>query len=45
MKCALCQPLDTDEIGSTEHWRVVVNHNQDKLGKCMIRLRLSVVTT
>jgi len=39
MNCVLCQPLEADEAHSFEHWRVVVNHNQNKLGKCMICLK------
>jgi len=39
MSCALCQLSEADQIYSTDHWRVVVNHNQNKLGKCMVCLR------
>lgn len=38
MDCLLCQPLETCEVCSFLHWRVVVNYNQNKLGKCMICL-------
>ncbi len=39
VKCVLCQPLEADEVYSTDHWRVVVNYNQNKLGKCMVCLK------
>ena len=38
MTCILCQPLQADEVYSTQHWRVVVNLNQNKLGKAMVCL-------
>ncbi len=38
MDCVLCQPLETYEVCSFQHWRVVVNYNQNKLGKCMVCL-------
>jgi diadenosine tetraphosphate (Ap4A) HIT family hydrolase len=38
-ECALCQPSDADGVCSSEHWRVIVNHNQNRLGKCMICLK------
>jgi diadenosine tetraphosphate (Ap4A) HIT family hydrolase len=37
--CVLCQPLETYEVCSFQYWRVVVNYNQNKLGKCMICLK------
>ncbi len=39
MNCLLCQPLTDDQVYSGQHWRAVVNHNQNKLGKCMIVLK------
>ncbi len=39
VKCVLCQPLGADEVYSTNCWRVVVNYNQNKLGKCMVCLK------
>lgn len=39
MKCVLCQPLEADEVYLTDYWRVVVNYNQSKLGKCMVCLK------
>jgi diadenosine tetraphosphate (Ap4A) HIT family hydrolase len=38
MDCALCQPAKSSELHSSQHWRVLVNHNQNKLGKCLICL-------
>ena len=37
--CVLCGPLSAYEISALRHWRVVLNHNQDKLGKCMVCLK------
>ena len=39
VKCALCQPIAADEVYATNCWRVVVNYNQNKLGKCMVCLK------
>ena len=39
MECVLCQPLEADEVYFTDHWQVVVNYNQNKLGKCMVCLK------
>ena len=39
VQCALCQPLEADGVCSNDHWRVVVNYNQNKLGKCMACLK------
>lgn len=36
--CALCRPMN-GEIAAFGYWRVVVNLNQDKLGKVMLVLR------
>jgi diadenosine tetraphosphate (Ap4A) HIT family hydrolase len=36
--CVLCGPL-AGEVRSSEHWRVVVNRNQNLLGKTMLVLR------
>ena len=38
MTCILCQPLKADEVYSSNHWRIVVNINQNKLGKVMVCL-------
>jgi len=37
--CVLCQPPEADVVYASQHWRVLVNRNQNKLGKCMICLR------
>ena len=39
MNCVLCQLSEADVVYSTDYWRVVTNHNQNKLGKCMVCLR------
>ena len=39
MDCALCAPLADDEVWTSEHWRVIVNHNQNTLGKCFVALK------
>jgi diadenosine tetraphosphate (Ap4A) HIT family hydrolase len=39
MSCALCQPAGSSELHSSQFWRVLVNHNQNKLGKCLICLK------
>ena len=45
MKLTLCSGCDNfhidrrDLVGSWEHWHVVVNHNQNYLGKVMLVLR------
>jgi hypothetical protein len=38
MNCALCRLSEADPIYSTDRWRAVVNHNQNKL-KCRVCLR------
>lgn len=38
MSCTLCQPLEVHEIFGTGLWRVIVNLNQNKLGKVMVCL-------
>ena len=38
MSCILCQPLEEHEVFATDLWRVVVNLNQNKLGKLMVCL-------
>ncbi len=38
MSCVLCQPLEKHEIFATDLWRVIVNLNQNKLGKVMVCL-------
>ena len=35
--CPLCGAMD-GELGGTAHWRVVLNWNQDRLGKCFLVL-------
>lgn len=37
MQCSLCQPLD-GEVWFAPRWRVVVNRNQNKLGKAFLVL-------
>lgn len=39
MDCTLCQPLTDDEVWSSDHWRVIVNRQQDTLGKCFLALK------
>lgn len=39
MTCVLCEPLTEDEVYTAEFWRVIVNYNQNKLGKVMVVLR------
>ena len=36
--CVLCQPLSDYEVHQADEWRVVVNFNQNKLGKVMLVL-------
>ncbi len=36
--CFLCGRTD-DELWGSAHWRLILNHNQDKLGKLMFALR------
>src|SRR5690242_12161935 len=38
MECNLCDVREGDEIYQGNAWRVVVNYNQNKLGKCMVCL-------
>ena len=38
MSCVLCQPLEEHEVFATDLWRVIVNLNQNKLGKLMVCL-------
>jgi diadenosine tetraphosphate (Ap4A) HIT family hydrolase len=37
--CALCSPELAPILAESEHWRVVLNHNQRFLGACFIALR------
>lgn len=39
MDCSLCQPLHDDEVWSGPHWSVVVNRNQNQLGKVFLVLK------
>ena len=39
MNCVLCQLSEADVVYATDHWQVVTNPNQNKLGKCMVCLR------
>jgi diadenosine tetraphosphate (Ap4A) HIT family hydrolase len=43
--CALCEP-GIEALAESRHWRLVVNRNQNLLGKCMLVLRrhLEIVT-
>ena len=36
-ECSLCGEM-AGELGRTAHWRVVLNYNQDRLGKCFLVL-------
>ena len=38
MSCVLCQPLEEHEVFATDLRRVIVNLNQNKLGKLMVCL-------
>ncbi len=38
MSCVLCGPLQGHEVFATDLWRVIVNLNQNKLGKVMVCL-------
>ena len=38
MTCVLRQPLEEHEVFATDLWRVIVNLNQNKLGKLMVCL-------
>jgi diadenosine tetraphosphate (Ap4A) HIT family hydrolase len=37
--CVLCSPDLGPIIAESEHWRLVLNHNQKYLGKCFLVLR------
>ena len=39
MDCTLCAPPAAEEVWTGEHWRVLVNRNQNTLGKCLIVLK------
>lgn len=39
MDCSLCLLSDDDEVWSGPHWRVIVNRNQNKLGKVFLVLK------
>lgn len=39
MDCVLCQSLAESEVWVAPLWRVLVNRNQNVLGKCFIALR------
>jgi len=40
--CVLCRPL-VGEVRGSDHWRLVVNRNQNLLGKTMLVLRRHAV--
>ena len=42
MDCALCDPALGPVVGESRHWRVVLNLNQNLLGKVMIVCRRHV---
>lgn len=42
MECALCNPDLGPVIAESPHWRLVLNHNQDLLGKCFLAPRRHV---
>ena len=37
--CPLCDPSLGPVLAESEHWRLVLNRNQDLLGKCFLALR------
>jgi len=37
--CSLCSPSLAPVIAESEHWRLILNHNQNLLGKCFLALR------
>lgn len=39
MNCPLCSPDLEPIIFESRYWRLVLNHNQDLLGKCMLVLK------
>jgi len=39
MECALCDPTLGPIIAEGPHWRLVLNHNQNVLGKCFLVTR------
>lgn len=38
-RCGLCDPRLGPILTESEHWRLVLNRNQDLLGKCFLALR------
>jgi diadenosine tetraphosphate (Ap4A) HIT family hydrolase len=42
MECTLCRPSLGPIIAEGKHWRLVLNHNQDLLGKCFLVARRHV---
>lgn len=42
MECSLCDPSLGPIIAEGIHWRLVLNHNQDLLGKCFLVSRRHV---
>lgn len=39
MKCSLCEPTLGPVLHETTTWQLVLNHNQNLLGKCFLALR------
>ena len=39
MKCSLCDASLGPVIVGSVHWRLVLNHNQNLLGKCFLATR------
>jgi diadenosine tetraphosphate (Ap4A) HIT family hydrolase len=37
--CSLCDPTLGPVLSESRHWRLVLNHNQNLLGKCFLVLR------
>ena len=42
--CSLCNPQLGPLLNESEHWRLVLNWNQDLLGKCFLATRRHVET-
>lgn len=42
MECSLCDPGLGPVLHESRHWRLVLNRNQDLLGKCFLALRRHV---
>src|SRR5438067_6610515 len=38
-ECVLCSPELGPVLAESEHWRLILNRNQNFLGKCMLVLR------